>query len=79
MTDPGQWQRSVDAILALVDEIARLSPDCADRAMRIARLVRDLEPPAGEERARPPESDEEAETDVGPLTRPSWRDGSADA
>ncbi len=35
-------QESLDAILALADEIARLAPDCADRAMRIAEFARDL-------------------------------------
>jgi hypothetical protein len=36
-------QQSLDAILALADEIARLAPDCAERAMQITRLVRDLD------------------------------------
>ncbi|MFE1600922.1 hypothetical protein [Methylobacterium sp. ID0610] len=69
MTCPGQWQRTLDAILDLAQEIARLSPDCADRAMQIARLVRDLEPPSGEEPFAEDEDDPGAEPEVGPLTR----------
>ncbi|MEH3146969.1 MAG: hypothetical protein PGN34_16830 [Methylobacterium frigidaeris] len=45
MTTSGQWQRSLDAIVTLTEEIARISPDCADRAMQIAQLVRGLDPP----------------------------------
>ena len=39
----GHRQQALDAIQTLVDEIARLAPDCADRAMQIARLVRELD------------------------------------
>lgn len=68
MTSPGQWQRTLDAILALTDEIARLSPDCADRAMQIARLMRNLEPPPGESCTGVPEADSDTEPEVGALT-----------
>lgn len=36
-------QTILDAIIALAEEIARASPDCADRAMRIAALAGELE------------------------------------
>ena len=42
MASAARRQESLDAILALADEIARLAPDCADRAMQISQLVRDL-------------------------------------
>ncbi|WP_407524284.1 hypothetical protein [Methylobacterium oryzisoli] len=70
MTHSGQWQRTLDAILTLTDEIARLSPDCADRALTIARLVRDLDPAAFRRRERPEDCLEEGmedEPEVGPL------------
>ena len=44
MGTSGQRQQALDAIQALVDEIARLAPDCADKAMQISRLVRELDP-----------------------------------
>lgn len=66
MTHSGQWQCTLDAILTLTDEIARLAPDCADRALTIARLVRDLDPGTGPERERLDE-DGEMEPEVGPL------------
>jgi hypothetical protein len=54
VTTSGEWQRNLDAIVTLTEEIARISPDCADKAMQIARLVRSLDPPA---RRAPPEDD----------------------
>jgi hypothetical protein len=33
----------VDAIVALAEEIARVAPDCADRAMKIIELARELD------------------------------------
>ena len=39
-----QRQQTLDAIQALIDEIARISPDCAEKAMQISDLVRGLEP-----------------------------------
>ena len=33
----------VDAIVALAEEIARVAPDCADRAMKIVELARELD------------------------------------
>ncbi len=44
MTTSGEWQRNLDAIVTLTEEIARISPDCADKAMQIGRLVRSLDP-----------------------------------
>ena len=36
-------QPHLDAIVELAESIARSSPDCADRAMQIVRLVGDLD------------------------------------
>lgn len=44
MAAQGQRQQTLDTIQALVDEIARISPDCAEKAMQISELVRGLEP-----------------------------------
>jgi hypothetical protein len=42
MTKPHN-QAAIDAITALAEEIARTSPECADRSMEIIRLLRGLE------------------------------------
>lgn len=36
-------QSTIEAITTLAEEIARASPDCADKAMRIVSLVKSLE------------------------------------
>jgi hypothetical protein len=36
-------QATVDAITSLAEEIARVSPDCADKALRIIRLLGELD------------------------------------
>ncbi len=36
-------QSAIDAIIALAEEIARTSPECADKAMQILDLLKGLE------------------------------------
>lgn len=36
-------QTVLDAIVSLAEEIGRISPDCAGRAMQIVELVREME------------------------------------
>jgi hypothetical protein len=36
-------QATIDAITGLAEEIARVSPDCADKALQIIRLVGQLD------------------------------------
>ena len=36
-------QSAIDAIIALAEEIARASPECADKAMQILNLVKGLD------------------------------------
>ena len=38
-------QSAIDAIVALAEEIARASPECADKAVQILDLARTLEAP----------------------------------
>ncbi|WP_279359438.1 hypothetical protein [Methylobacterium indicum] len=70
MTTSTQWQRTLDAVLELAEEIARISPDCADRAMQIVRLVRAVDPPDRELAADDLAVDDVLDgPDVGPLHR----------
>jgi hypothetical protein len=41
--NPQANQAAVDAIMALAEEIARTSPECAEKAMQILDLARSLE------------------------------------
>ena len=43
MTDPGA-QETIDAIIQLADDIARTSPESADKALRIVKLLGGLAP-----------------------------------
>ncbi len=74
MTTSAQWQRTLDAVLELAEDIARLSPDCADRAMQIVRLLRAVDPPIRRSGAGSPDDLDEDDLDemdvgVGPLNR----------
>lgn len=76
MTTSAEWQRTLDAVLELAEDIARISPDCADRAMQIVRLLRAVDPPdhragAGDRDADDLATDDLDEMDVGvgPLSR----------
>ncbi|KMO37075.1 hypothetical protein VQ03_19880 [Methylobacterium tarhaniae] len=73
MTTSAQWQRTLDAVLELAEDIARISPDCADRAMQIVRLLRSVDPPAHRARACDDLDDDggldEQDLGIGPLHR----------
>jgi hypothetical protein len=72
VTTSAQWQRTLDAVLELAEDIARISPDCADRAMQIVRLIRSCDPPAHRSGADDLEADDgldEIEVGIGPLHR----------
>ncbi|MFH6782854.1 MULTISPECIES: hypothetical protein [Methylobacterium] len=76
MTTSAQWQRTLDAVVELAEDIARISPDCADRAMQIVRLIRTVDPPprgaSGGCLDEVQDLDEDmdmADLDVGPLHR----------
>ncbi|MCF4128198.1 hypothetical protein [Methylobacterium sp. SyP6R] len=74
MTTSAQWQRTLDAVLELAEDIARLSPDCADRAMQIVRLLRAVDPPTRRAGTGSPDDLDEDDLDemdvgVGPLNR----------
>ncbi|UHC16802.1 hypothetical protein LRS73_02445 [Methylobacterium currus] len=72
MTTSAQWQRTLDAVLELAEDIARISPDCADRAMQIVRLIRTCDPPPHRSGAGDFDTDdelEEIEVGIGPLHR----------
>jgi hypothetical protein len=74
MTTSAQWQRTLDAVLALAEDIARISPDCADRAMQIIKLIRAVDPPPREAGDRGLDEDVDDDLDdldvgVGPLHR----------
>ena len=43
MTGSG-YQETIDAIVQLADEIARVSPESAEKAVRIVELLRTLDP-----------------------------------
>ncbi|TNC15047.1 hypothetical protein FF100_05635 [Methylobacterium terricola] len=78
MTTSAEWQRTLDAVVALAEDIARLSPDCADRAMQIVRLIRAVDPPprgAGGGCLDEAEDLDMADLDVGPLHRSKAADG----
>ncbi len=68
MTTSAQWQRTLDAIVELAEDIARISPDCADRAVQIVRLIRAVDPPAHAVSGSDAD-DCLDELDVGPLRR----------
>ncbi|GJD62687.1 hypothetical protein [Methylobacterium frigidaeris] len=75
MTSSAQWQRTLDAVLELAEDIARISPDCADRAMQIVRLIRACDPPV--RRVGDLDGDdglEEMEFGIGPLHRSKTSD-----
>ena len=42
MSTASQRQAVLDTIAALADQIARTSPECADQAMQIVKLVHEL-------------------------------------
>ncbi|KMO11612.1 hypothetical protein [Methylobacterium platani] len=72
MTTSAQWQRTLDAVVDLAEDIARIAPDCADRAMQIVRLIRAVDPPphiAGARDLDPDEDLDELEVGIGPLHR----------
>jgi hypothetical protein len=72
VTTSAQWQRTLDAVLELAEDIARISPDCADRAMQIVRLIRSCDPPAHRSGADDLVADDgldEIEVGIGPLHR----------
>ncbi len=78
MTTSAQWQRTLDAVLELAEDIARISPDCADRAMQIVRLIRTCDPPPHRAGAVDFDTDdglEEIEVGIGPLHRSKASDG----
>ncbi|GJD50692.1 hypothetical protein OPKNFCMD_3437 [Methylobacterium crusticola] len=68
MNQTAHWQRTLDAIVSLADEIARISPDCAERAMRIVRLARAMDPP-GDDASDADDHDDHDDPGVGPLRR----------
>ncbi|TGD94245.1 hypothetical protein [Methylobacterium nonmethylotrophicum] len=77
MTTSAQWQRTLDAVVVIAEEIARLSPDCADRAMQIVRLIRAVDPPArrgGAATTDDMDDDEDQELGIGPLHRNKSQD-----
>ena len=43
MTATADFNTTLETIAQLADDIARVSPESADRAMRIVKLIRDLE------------------------------------
>ena len=43
MTATADFNTTLETIAQLADDIARVSPESADRAMRIVKLLRDLE------------------------------------
>jgi hypothetical protein len=72
VTTSAQWQRTLDAVLELAEDIARISPDCADRAMQIVRLLRAVDPPArraGNRDDMDGDDLDEMDVGVGPLNR----------
>ncbi|BAQ44117.1 MULTISPECIES: hypothetical protein [Methylobacterium] len=70
MTTSTQWQRTLDAVVELAEEIARLAPDCADRAVQIVRLIRAVDPPDRELEEDALAVDDVLDgPDVGPLRR----------
>ncbi len=50
MTRPG-YQETIEAIVQLADEIVRISPESAEKAVRIVDLLRSLDP-VGPDRGR---------------------------
>ncbi len=72
MTTSAQWQRTLDAVVELAEDIARISPDCADRAMQIVRLIRACDPPPRRSGSGDLDIDDELdemEVGIGPLHR----------
>jgi len=78
VTTSAQWQRTLDAVVDLAEEIARISPDCADRAMQIVRLIRAVDPPthrAGAAMTDDMDDDgEDQELGIGPVHRSKTQD-----
>jgi hypothetical protein len=44
MSTASQHQAVLDTVVMLADQIARTSPECAEQAMQIAKLVQELGP-----------------------------------
>ena len=64
MSSPSQQQSVLDTIAMLADQIARTSPECAEPAMQIVKLVQELSPAPEREQVRNTIEAETADTDV---------------
>lgn len=59
-----RFQENIEAIVELADEIARTSPESADRAMRIVALLRSIEGPEPDREAVQDAIEAQAVTDL---------------
>ncbi len=64
MSTASQRQAVLDTIVALADQIARTSPECADQAMQIVKLVHELGAEADRTLIKDTIDVETADTDV---------------
>ena len=64
MSTASQRQGVLDTIVTLADQIARTSPECADQAMQIVKLVHELGPEPDRTLIKDTIDMETADTDV---------------